>query len=361
MRINNLIQNDNKQIKWIRDEFEKENLFVDNSFQRRYVWLKKHQIHLIETILLGYVIPEIYIWGVGTNPDTGDTKYSIVDGQQRIGAIVDFINDRYSLRKTYLSYENGSYAGKKFSELCPEDKKNIWGYTLSCRIIPENVTKEDIKAIFLRLNSTDKSLNPQELRNAEYNGLFLTNALAIANFDFWNKHNVFKVDSLRRMGDVEFISSILIFFRKGIESEITQEAINQTYDLYNEQYNEAESDKQLFSRILECLDLISDKDQTGNIETYFQKLAHLYTLIVSVYKFVKNECNMTEKQMNNLIVFYEQYEQSHETFAEDYKTLLQSGTRTKQNRLKRVAILSKVIEGEFELNSSMSVNSTPSS
>lgn len=351
MRINNLIQNDNKQIKWIKDEFEKENLFVDNSFQRRYVWLKKHQIHLIETILLGYVIPEIYIWGVGTNPDTGDTKYSIVDGQQRIGAIVNFINDKYSLTKNYLSNENASYAGKKFSQLGPEDKKNIWGYALSCRIIPENVTREDITAIFLRLNSTDKSLNPQELRNAEYNGLFLKNALAIANLDFWNKHNVFNADSLRRMGDVEFISSILIFLRKGIESEITQEAINQTYDLYNEQYDEAESDKQLFTRILECLELISEKDQTGNIETFFQKKTHLYTLIISIYKFVRNDRSMTEKQMENLIAFYKQYEQSHETFAEEYKTLLQSGTRTKQNRLKRVTILSKVIEGDFELKS----------
>lgn len=103
MIINDMIKYENQTIKWIATEFNNGNLYVDDSFQRRYVWLKKHQIRLIETILMGYVIPEIYIWKVGTNPDTGDTKFSIVDGQQRIGAIVSFLNGDFKLNKAYLS------------------------------------------------------------------------------------------------------------------------------------------------------------------------------------------------------------------------------------------------------------------
>ena len=72
MRISDLTKNENHTIKWIKDEYMRGNLYVDNSFQRRYVWLKKHQIKLIETILMGYVIPEIYIWETGTDPSTGD-------------------------------------------------------------------------------------------------------------------------------------------------------------------------------------------------------------------------------------------------------------------------------------------------
>ena len=83
MEIIDMIKNDSKDSKWIVDQYREELLYVDDSFQRRYVWHEKHKIKLIETILLGYAIPEIYVWDVTTDPDTGDTKRSIVDGQQR--------------------------------------------------------------------------------------------------------------------------------------------------------------------------------------------------------------------------------------------------------------------------------------
>ena len=44
MIINDMIKYENQTIKWIATEFNNGNLYVDDSFQRRYVWLKKHQI-----------------------------------------------------------------------------------------------------------------------------------------------------------------------------------------------------------------------------------------------------------------------------------------------------------------------------
>lgn len=349
MRVIDLIKNENQTIKWITTEFNSENLYVDDSFQRRYVWLKKHQIRLIETILMGYVIPEIYIWEVGTNPDTGDTKYSIVDGQQRIGAIVSFINGEFSLNKAYLSDKEASYSGKKFAELSSTDKKNIWGYTLSLRKILQDVSRDDIVNLFLRLNSTDKSLNPQELRNAEYDGLFIKNALAIAEMDFWKKYRVFSADALRRMGDVEFISSLLIFLRKGINSEISQIGINQAYDLYNEEYEEADEDKQTVKNILENVDKIAQRDKNGIFSNYIKKNTHLYTIFIAVYKFVLNDKILTDEQMDNIITFYQKYEDSSIECAIEYKELFQGGTRAKANRMRRVKILSDVIEGKIKV------------
>lgn len=344
MRISDLIKNESHSIKWIKDEFGRNNLFVDNGFQRRYVWLLKHKVSLIETILMGYVIPEIYIWEVGTNAETGDTKYSIVDGQQRIGAIVGYINDEYSLEEKYVTNTKASYVGKMFSELSPEEKKNIWGYSLSFRKILDSVDRDNIISIFLRLNSTDKSLNPQELRNAEYDGLFLKNAIDIANLEFWSKNKVFSAENMRRMGDVEFISSILIFFRKGIESEISQDAINNVYDLYNEKYDEATDDKKIFESILEILESIIEQDKTKKFLKVIRKKTHLYTIIVSLYKFIQKENHLTKRQIENIIAFFTQYEKSPKTIANEYKELCQGGTRSKQNRIKRVKILYKVID-----------------
>ena len=102
MEIIDMIKNDSKDSKWIVDQYREELLYVDDSFQRRYVWHEKHKIKLIETILLGYAIPEIYVWDVTTDPDTGDTKRSIVDGQQRIGALFSFINNEFKLKKTVI-------------------------------------------------------------------------------------------------------------------------------------------------------------------------------------------------------------------------------------------------------------------
>ena len=347
MRIVDLIKNENRSIKWIRDEFNKGNLFVDDSFQRRYVWLKKHKISLIETILMGYVIPEIYIWEVGLNPETGDIKYSIVDGQQRIGAIVEYINGNFPLNKNYLEVKDADYAGKKFSDLSDDYKSKIWGYSLSSRTIHKDVSRENIVSLFLRLNSTNKSLNPQELRNAEYDGLFLKNAIDIAKMEFWQKYDVFGSDALRRMGDVEFISSILLFLRRGINSEITQNDINQAYDLYNEEYDEAEDDKRIIADVLLNIEAIIAKNP--NIISFIKKTSHLYTIFIVVYKCLLDNVSLTEGQIDNLLRFYSEYESSNDPLASEYRTLLQSGTRSKVNRMQRVAILSGFVEGKNQL------------
>src|SRR5690554_5018722 len=93
----NFIDVESRPIKWLVDGIKGETIIVDNSFQRRYVWVPKDKVALIETILLGYPIPEVYLWQNETDPETGDTIFSIVDGQQRLGAVQGFINDEFKL------------------------------------------------------------------------------------------------------------------------------------------------------------------------------------------------------------------------------------------------------------------------
>lgn len=349
MRIIDLVKPETMPIKHLKDQFNSGELFVDHSFQRRYVWLRKNQIKLIETILLGYVIPEIYIWDQDTDPDTGVSKKSIVDGQQRIGAIVDYINGKYSLSQAYLDTENATYANKYFSELSPEDKKNIWDYTLSVQRISSSVQIEQVKNIFLRLNSTDKSLNPQELRNAEYDGLFLKTAIEIADYPFWKEHHVFSADALRRMKDVEFASSLLLFLRKGIDSEDTQSSINSAYDLYNEVYDEKDADKTCAIKILNEIERINIKDTDKILEGYISKTTHLYTIFVALYKYITNEQQLSDNQVNNLISFYKGYKLSDSKVAKEFDSLHQEATRSKSNRINRMRILQNVIEGSVQL------------
>lgn len=91
-----------KTIEEINREFKYGRLIVDMTYQRRKVWNDEDRIRLIETILLGLVIPEVFFWTANVNADTGETITHIVDGQQRINAIVDYINGDFALSEKCL-------------------------------------------------------------------------------------------------------------------------------------------------------------------------------------------------------------------------------------------------------------------
>ena len=57
--VNDQIDIESHAIKWAIDAMKAGTLTVDNSFQRNYVWLEKHKIKFIETILIGLTIKEI--------------------------------------------------------------------------------------------------------------------------------------------------------------------------------------------------------------------------------------------------------------------------------------------------------------
>lgn len=335
MRIIDVLQPDKKTSKWIVDNYKKELLVVDNSFQRNYVWLKKHQISLIETILLGYAIPELYLWIIDTDPSTGETKYSIVDGQQRIGAVFDYIDGKFPLKSAFLTESSAYYANKYFKDLDDESKKKIWSYPFTVRQLPQDVSREEIVKMFLRLNSTDKSLNPQELRNAEFNGEFLDNAQKISELDFWVKNKIFGADSMRRMKDIEFISSLLIFLRNGIESEITQTAINKMYDLFNDQYEEKTADYNTVVAILNEIQSIIDYDP--NTLKVLNKTTHLYTLFTLIYLVISQQTKFTDAQKQLISQFYQKYlDGSYESTIDEYKNNSKDATNSKQSRMARL-------------------------
>ena len=338
MRIIDVLQPDKKTSKWIVDNYKNGLLVVDNSFQRNYVWLEKHQISLIETILLGYAIPEIYLWVIDTDPITGETKYSIVDGQQRIGAVFNFIDGKFRLRRAHLSNKEADYVGKAFNDLSDDEKRLIWSYAFTIRQLPQEVSREEIVKMFLRLNSTDKSLNPQELRNAEFNGEFLDNAQNIAQLDFWKKNKIFNIDSIRRMKDIEFISSLLIFLRNGIESETTQKTINKMYDLFNEKYDEKEED---FNTVVSILNKIQEViDYDPNTLKVLSKTTHFYTLFTLTYLIVSKDTSFSDEQKNLISEFYKKYhEGSVETNIDEYRNNSKDSTNSKQSRMARLKAL----------------------
>ena len=90
---------------------------VDAYFQRNYVWTRKQQIELIESVLIGLPLPLFYF------SRNSEGTIIVVDGRQRLTFFYMFMNDEFQLKM--LKYLPKSYENKKFSELSALDQAKI--------------------------------------------------------------------------------------------------------------------------------------------------------------------------------------------------------------------------------------------
>ena len=153
---------------------------------------------------------------------------------------------------------------------------------LNVRLVRSQVERISIVNMFLRLNSNNMTLNPQELRNAEFEGEFMLISSELAELDFWEENKLFGIADRRRMRDVSFVSTLLVFLKKGIEEDIGNSNLNQIYDLYNDDYPNRESDKDKFIVILNVINSIIDGNNNERIKI-LKRQVHFYTLFTVVF------------------------------------------------------------------------------
>lgn len=140
---------------------ERKELVIDPDFQRNAVWTAKQSSELIESILMGIPIPLIYLF------EAKNGKKQVVDGRQRISAILHFLSNGFKL--TGLNVLCG-LNGCKFEDLDVKLQGVFEDYQLFFYII-QPPTPERVKYdIFDRVNRGGTKLNNQEMRNALYPG-----------------------------------------------------------------------------------------------------------------------------------------------------------------------------------------------
>lgn len=136
-------------------------LIIDPDFQRGNVWAKKQGSELVESILMGIPIPVMYLF------EMKDGKKQVVDGRQRITAILDFLNDKLVLKDLKIL---PSYNNCKFSDLDMK-MQGLFEDSQMYFYIIQPPTPERVKYdIFDRVNRGGTRLTNQEMRNALYRG-----------------------------------------------------------------------------------------------------------------------------------------------------------------------------------------------
>ena len=342
------------KVKDIHDKFTDGTLYVDNSYQRRKIWNDTDKIRLIETILMGYLVPSLYLWDAETDANTGNTITHIVDGQQRINAIVEYIDGEFALNKASLTNPeiSNSFINKKFNELNPDDKVKIWSYELPVVKLANIDSVEIIKGVFYRLNLTDYNLREQEKRHSTSSGLFAELAIELSENDFWSDNNIFNAGDIKRMKDIEFCASLILLAREGIINQTTQKVLNNAYDDYKEQYYERDEDKARILRWIEELNkLVDDKTLV-----FIQKKSQLYTLFSVIDYMDRNKIDITTEVVDNFTEFIQYYiefknddegnDDKIKSILNKYKLAASEGIHKQKNRMIRFNIMKRVlIEG----------------
>lgn len=181
-------------------------LILRPAFQRNLVWNLQQQSFLIDSILRGLPVPELYVQ-ITTSAD-GSERLTVVDGQQRISTCVSFIDG--TLRLDQSEDLDVRWRGSTFGELPEVLQARFRGFKFVVRDLPSSADDAVLREIFRRLNRTVEALEPQELRHAAYTGPFIKLVERGGSAAALNELGVFSPkDYLRRRND-EFVAEVLL-------------------------------------------------------------------------------------------------------------------------------------------------------
>ena len=225
-------------------DFIESGIFRIPVFQRNYVWTIKRASKLIESIILGLPVPQVFLY------ETGRNRYLVIDGQQRLMSIYFFLKMRFPVMKKrgalrVLFDETGSIPAdvfaddeffSKFNLRLPgklhqvPNELNGLNYetlgdlqtslnlrTIRCVFVRQNYPQNDdssIFEIFNRLNTGGENLTAQEIRISLYNSEFMK-MVSRLNADKRWRDLIDQPETDLRMRDVEILLRGFAMLTKG--------------------------------------------------------------------------------------------------------------------------------------------------
>ena len=189
-------------------------IILQPDFQRKEVWKEDARSRLIESILIRIPLPAFYM------DATDDEKWLVVDGQQRLSTLRDFVL-KQSLHLQGLEFLS-EFSGLPFGRLPRQFQRRIRETNVTVYLI-EKGTPSAVKInIFKRINTGGLPLSPQEIRHA-LNGAPVTDMLRqLASSTEFIKVTRGKIPT-DRMADREYVARFFAFLLTDPTSYTAQE------------------------------------------------------------------------------------------------------------------------------------------
>ncbi|VEF00219.1 DUF262 domain-containing protein [Neisseria canis] len=226
-------------------------IFKIPDFQRNYVWDINKASRLIESLLIGLPIPQMFLYEKARN------EFYVIDGQQRLMSIYFFVKGRFPkpqarillksnhdekkfIKESFINEDDyftnfslkldsknnpnqNKFHNKNYQTLDNEDKITLDLATIRNMVIkPAQESDENVQAmfeIFNRLNSGGMNLNNQEIRMSLYNSIFMRELIELNKNSIWKKL-IKKTEADLRLKDVETILRLFGMLLTGYNSLI---------------------------------------------------------------------------------------------------------------------------------------------
>ncbi len=319
-----------QSISWFQEQYKAGRLALRPPFQRKPVWTDKQRSFLIESILMDIPIPEVYVQV--TQADDGTEQHGVVDGQQRLRTILQFVGierdqdqvvENSNLFPLEKLPETSIHKDKTFAEVTGEERKRFFQYQICVRFLYTDDRRE-VEDVFKRLNKFTLPLKAQELRNATYHGAFAKLSEQLADDEYWAVNRIVSPAAIRRMSDIEMISDLLI----GLLNRV----------------------KRLFARTLDTIKRlfpeIADVPRWGNRADYYSLFVTLGNLLPDHDLTGGSEKALARK----LTEFAKEVDQRLEnptartsTLAKKYARAIEKGSNDKARRMDRYEALDEII------------------
>lgn len=261
-------------------------LELNPHFQRRSVWKAPAKSYFLDTVSRGLPIPIVFL-RERTDLNTLKTIREVVDGQQRLRTLFTFIApdllSDYDEERDFFTIKtihNKEFGGKRFAELPTIVREHLISYQISTHVLPSSTSDAEVLDMFRRMNATGTKLNDQELRNAEYFGVFsqVARNLAQSYLSTWREWRIFNDTDFSRMREVEFTSELLILTEFGIQ-EKTQRGIENYYKRFDEEYPRSQ---EIITVVMDIMDIISRELSELIWRTPYANTAIFYSLFAAL-------------------------------------------------------------------------------
>lgn len=343
-------------VSWFWDLHNRKLLDLDPPYQRRSVWNQSFKDYFIDTILVQYPSPAIFLFEE-MSPD-GRAMYHVVDGKQRLTTIFEFIRNRFPV------YEKAVVAatrGKYFEQLDDETKTQFWRYQFLVEYL-ETSDENVINNIFDRINRNTARLTAQELRHAQFDGEFITVAENQASWletELGPKFPYIATVSRRQMKDVELVALLLLLVEEGPKGYSTL-LLDKAFADRDMEWEQSADVQERFCRAIQVIKQIVNDTELGPalLNSRLKNQTDFYSLFGAIDQLLVEGVNPElEAWVQRLQLFIDIVDDENLRMLDDnkpaasYYEAARSASNDVGPRRMRIIIVKQVLMGQVELRS----------